>query len=306
MKTNTYTGKVLLYYKYVALENPQKILKWQRKLCTELGLTGRIIIAREGINGTVGGSTESIDRYRTIMQENELFADVDYKESPGGAQCFPRLRIVVKDEIVHLGIDPAALSPSNGGKHLKPHETHQLLAEKPDDLVIIDCRNAFEAQVGKFKDAIVPPVNHFREFPEYVDTNKELFDNKQVLLYCTGGVRCERATAYVKEKTSAKEVYQMDGGIHRYVEQYPDGFFRGKNYVFDNRIAVRVNDDVIGTCALCARPCDDFNNCLNAECNKHFVCCDACAKQYHHTCSKTCMELVDSNKVKKRPLLEKV
>src|SRR5438045_9113606 len=116
-------------------------------------------------------------------------------------------------------------------------------------------------------------------------------------MYCTGGIRCERASAYLNEKNIAKKVYQMEGGIHRYVEQYPDGFFRGKNYVFDGRIAVKVNDDVVSHCLLCSEPCDQYTNCLNASCNEHFICCVQCLDSYGNTCGATCEELLSQHKV---------
>ena len=128
------------------------------------------------------------------------------------------------------------VTAKNGGKHLTPEETHNLIAQKPNDLVILDARNDYEWRIGAFEGAIKPDIEHFRQFPKFVDDNLEQFKDKQVLMYCTGGIRCERASTYLKEKGVAKNVYQILGGIHRYAEQYPDGFFRGKNYVFDDRI----------------------------------------------------------------------
>ena len=151
-----------------------------------------------------------------------------------------------------------------------------------------------------------PDINHFRELPEYIDTHLDQFKDKQVLMYCTGGIRCERASAYLKSKNIAKQVYQIEGGIHRYVEQYPDGFFRGKNYVFDNRITLKVTDDILGTCLICTTLCDNYTNCLNAKCNKHFICCDPCLNKLNNTCNTVCHDFVGHNKVNKRPTLKKV
>lgn len=295
-------GKILLFYKYVAIEYPKRILKWQQKICADLGLKGRILLGHEGINGTVGGSVEHIERYKSLMHQHELFSDVDFKESVGTAEDFPRMQITVKNEIVAIGIDPDKLTPKNGGIHLDPAQTHALIQENPEDLVILDARNNFESEVGAFTNAIKPDIKTFREFPEYIDQHSEQFANKRVLMYCTGGIRCERASTYVKEKTGAKEVYQMDGGIHKYVEEYPDGFFRGKNYVFDRRIALRINADVLGHCSLCNAASDDFTNCINSECNNHYICCIACLEAYNNTCSDICKELVASNKVKIRAI----
>lgn len=167
-------GKIILFYKYVDIENPHTIEKWQRSLCTELRLKGRIILAREGINGTLGGSTESIERYKSIMLGHTLFGNIDFKESLGNEDYFPRLRIVIKNEIVHLGIDPESLKASQGGIHLAPAQAHTLIAQKPDNLVIIDCRNNFESAVGTMPGAICPDTKYFRDFPAYVDQHPAL------------------------------------------------------------------------------------------------------------------------------------
>lgn len=296
-------SKIILFYKYVNLESPKRVLKWQKKICEELGLKGRIILAHEGINATLGGSIANLERYKEIMNASPEFSGIDFKESEGGAESFPRLRIVVKDEIVNFQADPVAADLKNTGIHLTPKEVHELLTDKPENLVILDGRNHYEARIGKFTDAIVPEIAHFRDFPKYIDEHADEFKDKQVLMYCTGGIRCERASAYLNSKGVAQEVYQIQGGIHRYVEQYPDGYFRGKNYVFDDRVAVKVTDDVLGTCDVCDAACDEFTNCLNASCNKHFIGCAACIKKLENTCSPTCMELVATAVVKKRPAL---
>lgn len=294
-------GKILLYYKYINIEYPERILKWQQKVCADLGLKGRVIIAHEGINGTVGGSTENTELYKAIMRKNPLFADISFKESPGGADAFPRMRVVIKNEAVHLGLDPKTITAQNGGIHLEPAQAHEMIARQSPNLVILDARNTVESRIGTFTNAITPDIEHFRELPGYIDKNLEQFKDKEVLMFCTGGIRCERASSYLKSKGVATNVYQINGGIHTYVEQFPDGFFRGKNYVFDGRIAVKVNDDILGRCDICATPCDDYTNCVNALCNKHFIGCSTCITEYHNACGKQCLELVTEQKVAKRP-----
>lgn len=276
-------------------------MKWQREICQNLGIKGRILISHEGINGTLGGSRENLDEYVKIMLTHELFGDIDFKESAGGPECFPRLMVKVRPEAVALGIPYDQLTPRNGGQHLTPQETHELLTNKPEDLIVLDTRNDYEWAIGRFEDAILPNIENFRDLPKYLDENLDTFKDKQVLMYCTGGIRCERATAYLNEKNIAKKVYQIKGGIVRYAEQYPDGFFRGKNYVFDGRISVRINDDVLGACSLCAKPCDDYYNCLNASCNKHFISCADCIQKYDYACSETCKTLIAEKKVNIRP-----
>lgn len=299
-------GKVIIFYKYVDIQYPKQVLKWQTRVCEELGLKGRIILATEGINATLGGEKDHIDRYKDLMNYHPLFGGIDFKECDGDADYFPRLRIVVKDEIVKLGIPADKLKASDGGKHLTPAQVHELLTHKPENLVILDARNNYESKIGTFTGAITPDIKHFRQFPEYIDNSLEQYKDKKVLMFCTAGVRCERATAYLKVKNVAQEVYQIEGGIQRYIEQFPDGYFRGKNYVFDGRITVRVNNDILSSCEICAKPYDDYNNCLNASCNKHFIACPDCIQQLKNTCSSTCRELLETKKVAPRPPLKKV
>lgn len=290
-------GKILLYYKYTEIQYPKRILKWQRQICTDLNLKGRILIGKEGINGTVGGEDKAIERYMATMRKNQQFADIDFKISDGDADYFPRMAIKVRDEICALGVDPEKLTVKDGGVHLEPEQVHELLSDRPDDLVILDTRNNFESRIGTFTGSITPDISNFRDLPKFIDENPQLFENKQVLMHCTGGVRCERATAYLKTKGIAKEVFQINGGIVRYTEAFPDGHFRGKNYVFDRRVAVRITDDVLSECDLCDVACDTYTNCVNMKCNAHYISCDSCITKTHNTCSAACMELVALKKV---------
>ncbi len=293
-------GKILLYYKYLSIEYPKQIAKWQKKICQDLKLAGRVLIAHEGINGTVGGETEQIEIYKKIMLEHPYFSDLDFKESYGDATYFPKLVIKVKNEVVHLGKDSHEISVKDTGTHLTPDQVHALIADQPDDLVLLDTRNNYESRIGTFKGAITPDITNFRDLPDYIDQNLEQFKDKRVLMFCTGGVRCERATAYLNVKGVAKEVMQINGGIVRYTEQYPDGFFRGKNYVFDRRVAIEINNDILSECDLCQAKCNDYVNCINALCNKHYIGCNNCVSEYHNCCSETCRDLVLEGKVPKR------
>ena len=294
-------NSIILFYKYVTITNPKEILKWQKSLCAQLGLKGRVIIAHEGINGTLGGPDTHLEQYKKMMDEHALFGNIDWKETKNTQDHFPRLRIVVKNEIAYLGLDTNTIRADQAGVHLEPSQAHELIAKKSDDLIIIDCRNASESEIGRIEGAIRPDTKYFRDFPGYVDQNLDLLKDKQVLMYCTGGVRCERATAYVKTKAVAKEVYHIKGGIHRYVEQFPNGFFKGKNYVFDGRLAVKVTDDILGSCSICKAPCDDFSNCLRAACNKHFIGCQNCVTNYGNTCSALCYDMITNHNAPKRP-----
>jgi predicted sulfurtransferase len=290
-------GTILIYYKYTQIADPEKIRLWQRELCDRLQLTGRILIAKEGINGTVGGSEQACQEYKQAMLAHPLFSDVDFKESVGGPESFPRMRIVVRNYIVNGGPEFGQADMSKAGVHLEPHQVHELLQKNPEGLVLLDARNKYESRIGTFNGAITPDINNFRELPAYFDANLEQFKDKQVLMFCTAGVRCEQASAYLRAKDIAQEVYQLKGGIQRYVEQYPDGFFRGKNYVFDGRGAISITHDVLTVCDVCATSCDDYTNCVNAFCNKLFISCTSCREKLGNACSINCQQLVESGQV---------
>jgi len=292
-------GIILLFYKYISIQYPKQITNWLSEICTKLGLKGRILVATEGINGTVGGPKEAVEEFKTLFLAHPLFTDVDLKESAGTADHFPRLSIKVKNEVVALGVAPEALTVKDTGTHLKPAEAHALI-ENNKELVILDTRNDYESRIGKFRNAIIPPLKSFRDFPQYVDSNLDKFKDKEVLMYCTGGIRCERATAYLNVKNVAKKVYQIEGGICRYVEQFPNGFFRGKNYVFDDRIALKVNDDILTHCDICQSPSDTYANCMNAECNAQYVGCRSCFERYEYACSPACAEQITAGAVRTR------
>ncbi|MCL4380283.1 rhodanese-related sulfurtransferase [Candidatus Dependentiae bacterium] len=300
------TGIIILFYKYVPIDFPQQLQGWQKTVCQQLGLRGRIILATEGINGTLGGSPDAIEQYISIMRQNNLFADIDFKTSVGGADNFPRLQVSIKPEITALGIDPATLPASKAAEALTPHEVDTLLQNKPDNLVILDTRNRYESRIGTFVDAITPPIQYFKELPAYIDNNEQLFAGKQVLMFCTGGVRCERASAYLQEKGIAEKVWHIRGGIHRYVEEFPQGFFKGSNYVFDSRVAVTVSQDIIDHCDQCGIASNQTTNCNNAVCNKQYLSCNACRAATDLCCSRECQELVKTGKVPKRPYQKEV
>lgn len=295
MKSN---GTILLFYRYVTLENPTAIARWQKELCSRLKLTGRVLIGTEGINATLGGDTDATEEYKREFLAHELFKGTDIKESPGSAEDFPRLAVKVRNEIVHLGIDPANLGPAALSTHLSPHQAHELINTNPN-LILLDARNNYESRIGTFRNAIIPPIENFRDFPAFVDAHAEEWKDKEVLMFCTGGIRCERAAAYVQKK-GIEKVYQIDGGICRYAEAFPDGHFRGKNYVFDRRIALPVNDDILTHCDLCAAPSSDYTNCMNTLCNGQFIACKPCRNEYDYCCSRECQKLVAAGEVPAR------
>ncbi|XP_042643517.1 thiosulfate sulfurtransferase/rhodanese-like domain-containing protein 2 isoform X3 [Tyto alba] len=249
-------GEVLLYYCYCEVKDPEKLCAWQKALCQHLHLTGKVRIASEGINGTVGGSKVATSLYIEVMLSQPLFKDIlcqeDFKSSAGGAHCFPDLRVGVFKEIVPMGIDPKIVSYKETGIHLSPREFHREVeqylsraSQGQSDTILLDCRNFYESKIGHFQGCLAPDIRKFSYFPSYIDENLELFKDKRVLMYCTGGIRCERGSAYLRSKAVCREVYQLKGGIHKYLEEFPDGFYRGKLFVFDDRYAICSNEDII-------------------------------------------------------------
>ncbi len=285
---------ILLYYKYTDIAHPAKLVKEHKELCASLGLKGRVIIATEGINGTLAGSQAACAEYMTYMNNHPFFSGIDFKQSLCQGEPFPRLRVVEKEEITRMGKSPLEISYKDTGTHLTPQQAHELISSNKE-LLILDGRNSYEAAIGKFVNAIVPDIETFREFPDYIDKNQELFKDKEVLMYCTGGIRCERASAYLKSKGVAKHVYQISGGIDRYGQAFPDGYFRGKNYVFDGRISVPINSDVLSTCALCNSSADDYYNCVYTGCNKQLILCSSCVQKNNATCSAACKQYILDN-----------
>uniref|UniRef100_A0AAY4CWR9 Thiosulfate sulfurtransferase/rhodanese-like domain-containing protein 2 n=1 Tax=Denticeps clupeoides TaxID=299321 RepID=A0AAY4CWR9_9TELE len=291
------TGEVLLFYCYCDLPNPQQISAWQRELCQRLRLTGKVRVATEGINGTVGGTRVSTGLYRRAMLAHPTFRcmqEDDFKRSEGGAHCFPELRVGVFEEIVPMGVDPALISYRRAGSHLEPEEFHEevraLLSSRDTcgDTVLLDCRNFYESKIGQFSCCLAPDIRKFSYFPDYVDQNLELFRGKRVLMYCTGGVRCERGSAYLCSKEVCKEVYQLKGGIQKYLERFPDGFYRGKLFVFDERYAIASNADIISACRYCGASWDQYQLCSTRRCRQLVLSCPSCRRAGTTACCPTC------------------
>lgn len=289
-------GKVLLYYHYCQVKDPHVICAWQKALCEKLHLTGKVRVATEGINGTVGGTNTATDIYIDAMCSHPLFKmeKEDFKTSDGGAACFKDLRVGVYKEIVPMGMDPDVVSYQLAGVHLEPEEFHkevEALLAKGDlctDTILLDCRNFYESKIGQFTQCLAPSIRKFSYFPAYVDQNLELFRDKKVLMYCTGGIRCERGSAYLRSKEVCKEVYQLKGGIHKYLEQFPEGFYRGKLFVFDERYAISSNSDIISDCRYCGSPWDQYKLCSTNFCCQLVLSCPDCRQGGHTACCPTC------------------
>jgi UPF0176 protein len=259
---------VILFYKYVPVDDPAAFATDQRNLCSALGLKGRVLIAAEGMNGTLAGPRAAVDQYISTLRADPRFADIEIKFGSGDEGTFPKLVVKVRPEIVTLAAG-IPLTPEIGN-HLTPGEWKRTLEEEPD-IVVLDVRNRYESQLGKFANATTCDIEHFRELPAYVDRLDSLRDRK-VLIYCTGGIRCEKASALLRSK-GFTNIFQLHGGIVSYQEQFGNEHWLGECFVFDQRMAVAVDTNLvsIGRCAHSGRPTNRFVNCLHDPCHTLFL-----------------------------------
>lgn len=276
--------KILLYYKFTPLSDPEAVKLWQKTLCESLNLRGRILMSRHGLNGTVGGDIDDLKAYIRATKQYPGFRDTVFKWSDGAREDFPRMSVKARRELVGFkNADDEFEVDENGviggGKHLKPQEVNELVEAYGDDVVFFDGRNAHEAKIGKFKDAIVPDTRTSRDFIAELESDKyDDIKDKKVITYCTGGVRCEVISAMMK-KRGFKEVYQIDGGIVKYGEAYgDDGLWEGALRVFDGRMTVKFSEraKTIGECLHCGAKTSNFENCANVTCNELALICETC------------------------------
>lgn len=280
--------KVLLFYKFAKIKDPQKLCDEMKIFCKARELLGRILISDIGINGTCAGNDVDIEMYKKYMKEKKEFKDIWFKEQTIDSQPFPKLSIRVRQELVTLRVP--GITADNGGKHLEPSEVNDLVKKYGKDVIFFDTRNEIESRIGKFKDAVAPNIKTFRELPELLPQYAHLKD-KHIITYCTGGIRCELATVLFK-KAGFKNVYQINGGIYNYCQQYPNGLFEGTCFVFDDRMQIGWGNDhavkleqempkerIISNCEFCncktARVVNDERH-LNRVLR---VCCESCDKK---------------------------
>ena len=282
--TSIEPSKIVLFYKFAPIADPEAIRLWQRALCERFNLNGRIIISKHGINGTVGGRMTNVKKYVRATKEFAPFKEIDFKWSEGEGDEFPRLEIRVRDEIVTFGASNEIVVDQTGvvggGVHLKPVEVNQLVAERGDEVIFFDGRSAHEARIGKFKNAIIPDVTTTPDFISELDSGKyDHLKEKPIVTYCTGGIRCEVLSVLMKNR-GFKEVYQIDGGIVRYGEEFgDDSLWEGSLYVFDKRLKIDFSDHakVLGSCDYCSANTNQFYDCANLECRCLFLVCSECA-----------------------------
>ncbi|MBI2013820.1 MAG: rhodanese-related sulfurtransferase [Candidatus Colwellbacteria bacterium] len=283
--------KVILYYKYVLVADPIKAVQDQRELCLRLGLKGRILISKEGINGTLEGTKDNIAKYVEAMNSDELFSGIHFKYSDGTGASFLKLSIKAREEIVTSGLGTEENAENRiTGKYLKPEELKKWI-ESGKEFYIVDMRNDYEQKSGYFEGSILSNVPNFRDIPKFLPKIKHLKD-KEILTVCTGGVRCEKASGYLMQN-GFENVYQLEGGIHSYMEKYPNEDFKGKLYVFDKRILIGFNTEdsrheVVSSCERCGVKSENYVNCAYDVCHRHYIICEECYKKSGGFCNLKC------------------
>lgn len=284
------TYQVLLFYKYVTIADPAELVARVRALATEYGLLGRCLIAEEGINGTFEGETEATEAFAKALVEDERLADMKIKRSEGNGSAFPKLQVKVREEIVGTRFPKEVDPRTETAPHLSAAELRSWY-ENDKDFVVVDMRNDFEYQSGHFKNSINPGLEASRDLPNALPKLEPLKD-KTVLTVCTGGVRCEKMSAYLMAN-GFTDVYQLDDGMHGYMETYPGKDFLGTLYTFDKRLTMDFGGEreVVGKCHHCQAPTEAYVNCRNNACHLHFLVCEACTDPDGVFCSEDCKTL---------------
>lgn len=291
METPVY--HVLLYYQFVRIDDPEAFADNHRALCESLGLRGRILVAPEGLNGTVSGTVAACDAYRSAVSSDPRFAEMVFKVDEVEGHAFHKMFVRVKKELVTFRADLPSNPNEITGKRLTPKQWQEFLQR--DDVIVLDGRTDYEYDIGHFRGAIRPDVESFREFPEWIRTYLKDAKDKPILTYCTGGIRCEKLTSFMI-RDGFQEVYQLDGGIVTYGKdpQTQGALWDGLCYVFDERVTVEINhtDDrrIVGRCHHCGEPTERYVNCRNYRCHLQHLACADCEKQFNSACSIACMD----------------
>lgn len=282
--------RVLLFYKYVKIEDPETAVAEHLKACKEIGLKGRIFIGTEGINGTCSGTIEQTDRYMDMMNNDERFKDITYKIDIEDRHAFKKMHVRVREQIVNLSLEDDINPNSLTGNYLKPEEFLEHMQD--DNTIILDARNDYEYDLGHFRGAIRPDIRTFRELPEWVRENRDMFEGKKILTYCTGGIRCEKFSGWLVRE-GFENVHQLEGGIVSYGKDpvAKGQLWDGQCYVFDERIAVPVNQVehvIVGRDHFDGTPCERYVNCANPDCNEQFLCSEENEHLYLRSCTDEC------------------
>lgn len=285
-----FSRRVISFYRYVILEDPAALrnelyAEWQA-----LGILGRVYLATEGINAQVSVPEHNFDRFEKLLYARPEFRDVPFKVGVEQKQdAFWKLTVKVRKQIVADGLSATEYDVTNVGTHLTAREWNTLSSDP--EAVVVDMRNGYESAIGRFEDALCVDSKTFKEELPLVKAELSGKEKKKVMLYCTGGIRCEKASAYLRHH-GFQEVYQLHGGIIDYKHQIEreglESKFKGKNFVFDHRMSERITEDVLGQCLNCGSVCDDYTNCRNVECNRLFIQCRNCSETMQGFCSLEC------------------
>ncbi|MEL6923787.1 MAG: rhodanese-related sulfurtransferase [Bacteroidota bacterium] len=295
----------LSFYQYAHIEDPnafrdELFFKW-----SQLEVFGRVYVAREGVNGQISVPTNQFDAFKKQLYDYDFLTGIRLNVAiEDDGKSFYKLKIKVRDKIVADGLNDDSFDVTDRGTHLDAASFNELTDQ--DNTIVVDMRNHYESEVGHFEDAILPDVETFREALPLVEDMLREDKDKNIVMYCTGGIRCEKASAYYKHK-GFKNVFQLEGGIIEYTRQVQEkglkNKFKGKNFVFDERMGERITNEVIARCHQCGEPCDTHINCANDACHILFIQCEACAEKYNACCSHKCsdfLQLPEEEQRKKR------
>lgn len=295
--------KTLSFYRYVPIENPQGMRDQLFTDWSAMGVLGRIYLAHEGINAQISVPQTNLEAFRAYLQAMPEFKDVPFKFAVVEGESFKKLAIRVRKQIVADGLTPQDYDLSRVGNHLSPEEFNEALQQP--DTVVVDMRNQYESRIGHFRGALLPDADTFREELPMVRDMLKGKEKKKILLYCTGGIRCEKASAYLKHH-GFEDVNQLYGGVIQYAhavkERGLSNNFLGKNFVFDERLSERISPDIVATCDLCGHPSDNQINCANKMCHVLFIQCEDCAQKTPGCCSQTCYEIAQIPEEQQRDL----
>ena len=284
--------RILLFYKYVTIEDPEALQAWFVRTASELNLVGRVLVAEEGVNGTLEGTVADTEAFERALLNDARFSDVDVKRSEGTGTAFKKLSVKVRDEIVGTHFPKEKADPRvRTAPHLPAEELKQWYASGKD-FVVVDMRNDYEYQSGHFEGSVNPGLEASRDLPQAMPLLAPL-KNQTVVTVCTGGIRCEKMSAYLLSE-GFTDVYQLENGIHTYMEKYPGQDFKGALYTFDERKVMHFGGDreIVGTCKLCNEPTELYVNCANDFCHMHFLACAACQGEHGTPCSEACRSAV--------------
>ena len=284
----------LSFYQYAKIENPQEFRDQLFIAWNSMDVLGRIYVANEGINGQLSLPADRFNDFKTHLDTIDFLKDIRLNIAvEQDNMSFLKLKVKVRHKIVADGLNDDSFDVTNKGVHVDAEKFNELIED--DKTVLVDMRNHYESEIGHFKNAVTPDVDTFRESLDIIEDDlKDHKEDKNLVMYCTGGIRCEKASAYFKHK-GFKNVYQLEGGIIEYTRQVKDqdleNKFLGKNFVFDERRAEKISDDVIAQCHQCGAPFDVHTNCANDACHLLFIQCDACKEEMDNCCSSSCKEI---------------